>query len=205
MPGISRNVTKTSPCDTVVLYLHGFLSSPSSAKARLTVEYYQKQGFGGTILVPELNWGPQQTIDRLSTLVESQPGNVVVIGSSLGGFYAGCLAERYRLMAALINPAVHPHRHWQNYIGEHKGFYSDKVQVVTEEHVHELRRLDCDKPENPANYLLLATEGDEVLDYRLAAEKYRDSQCIIEPEGNHSFDNYASYLPLIFAFFSIKN
>ena len=59
--------------------------------------------------------------------------------------------------------------------------------------------------ENPENYLLLAQTGDEVLDYRLAEGRYQMGTCIIQAGGNHSFENYADFLPIIFNFLAIKN
>lgn len=68
--------------------------------------------------------------------------SVVLIGSSLGGFYATCISERYGLPAALVNPATGPFERWHEYIGEHKNFYSDTLITVTSEHVGELESLD---------------------------------------------------------------
>lgn len=192
--------------ESFVIYLHGFLSSPASKKARQTVDYFEQQGLADRLLVPELNAGPAEAVSQVQCLIDNATGPVAgIIGSSLGGFYATCLAERNGLKAVVINPAVQPHLRWREYLGEHRNYYSDTVHTVTEQHVEELRELNVSELGEPQNYLLLAQTGDEVLDYRMAEALYQQGTCIIQEGGNHSFENYADFLPVIFSFLAIKN
>jgi predicted esterase YcpF (UPF0227 family) len=195
-----------SSADLHIIYLHGFLSSPASKKARQTVEYCRQQGLADRLTVPELTGGPAASINQVQSLIDEQRGRQVgLIGSSLGGFYATCLAERNGLKATVINPAVQPCLRWREYLGEHRNYYSDTVHQVTEQHVQELKELDVASLKEPENYLLLAQTGDEVLDYRLAEGLYQMGTCIIQEGGNHSFENFADFLPIIFNFLAIKN
>jgi len=191
--------------DLFVIYLHGFLSSPQSKKAQQTIHYCNETGLGDNLLVPELSGGPAETLDEIQQCIDSMEGkNIGLIGSSLGGYYATCLAEANNLKAALINPAVKPYLHWHEYIGEHDNYYSLKTYSVTKEHVRELQRMDAEALLYPQNYMLLVQTADEVLDYRLAETRYRAGTCIIQEGGNHSFENYAMFLPLIFDFLAVK-
>jgi predicted esterase YcpF (UPF0227 family) len=192
--------------DLHVIYLHGFLSSPESKKAQQTIRYCETLGMTERLLVPELTGGPAESIQQIQVLINALEGLPVgLIGSSLGGFYATCLAEENDLRAVVVNPAVQPCLRWREYLGEHRNYYSDTLHVVTEQHVRELEQLDITTLENPENFLLLAQTGDEVLDYRLAEGLYQMGTCIIQEGGNHSFENYADFLPIIFNFLAIKN
>ncbi|MBT8146493.1 MAG: esterase [Gammaproteobacteria bacterium] len=192
--------------DLFVVYLHGFLSSPASKKARQTIDYCQQAGMADRLVVPELRGGPAESVDQVQGLLDSlQDKQVGLIGSSLGGFYATCLAERNDLKAVVVNPAVQPYLRWREYLGEHKNYYSDTTHTVTEQHVRELKNLDMAELKTPENYLLLAQTGDEVLDYRLAEGLYQMGTCVIQEGGNHSFENYGDFLPIIFNFLAIKN
>lgn len=131
---------------------------------------------------------------------QEDPRSVVMIGSSLGGFYATVLAEHYGTPAALINPAVGPFNRWDAYLGDHKNYYEDTVHTVTREHVAELERLNIVACQNPQNILLLVETADETLDYRKAVKKYAGSTQIIHEGGSHSYENYSADLPAIFAF-----
>lgn len=159
--------------------------------------------------MPTLNKGPADTLQEIQQCIDSiestnKSANIGLIGSSLGGYYATCLAEANNLKAALINPAVHPYRHWDEYIGEHQNYYTDEIHHVTEEHVNELEKMDSEELRYPHNYMLLAQTADEVLDYRLAEARYREGTCIIQEGGNHSFENFAFFLPVIFDFLALK-
>ena len=157
-------------------------------------------------MVPELTGGPAESIDQIQELIDGLQGKQVgLIGSSLGGFYATCLAERNGLKTVVVNPAVQPCLRWHEYLGEHQNYYSNTTHTVTERHVQELRELDVTELKEPENYLLLAQTGDEVLDYRLAEGLYQMGTCIIQEGGNHSFENYVDFLPIIFDFLAIKN
>jgi|TARA_B100002003_G_C14156011_1_gene556586 hypothetical protein len=194
-------IDSTSCGDRYIIYLHGFLSSPQSKKAQQTVDYCNQFGIGDRIYVPELGTGPARTIAEIRRLIESRDEDeVVLIGSSLGGFYATCVAEEFNLKAALVNPAVRPHQFWETHLGEHRNYYSGKIHRVTEEHINELKTIDSADLQYPQNFLLLLQKGDETLDYRQAAEKYQSSTCIIQENGNHSFENFDRVLPSIFKF-----
>lgn len=187
-------------CDFYLLYLHGFNSSPISYKARKTFEYCERLGIADRIAVPELPYQPAEAIAQLCTIIEDQSLPVALIGSSLGGYYATYLAEKYGINAALINPAVHPASLWQDHLGENRNYYSGRRYVITEEHVAQLRELDIPALRYPQNFMLLVQTGDETLDYRHAVDKYKSSTSIIQEGGNHSFADYESMLPQIFEF-----
>lgn len=191
--------------DFFLLYLHGFNSSPLSHKARVTHDYCVAMGAGDRIGVPELPHVPDQAIAEMRAIIEAQTLPVVLIGSSLGGYYATWLAEEYGLRAALINPAVNPAELWHEHLGLNRNYYSGKRYEITEEHVAQLRRLERSPLQRPQNLLLLVQTGDETLDYRLAVDKYKSATSIIQDGGNHSFVNYEAMLPDIFRFLAESN
>jgi len=186
--------------DFYLLYLHGFNSSPLSSKARLTFDHCARLGIADRLAVPELPHIPALAIAQMCEIIEAQPLPVVLMGSSLGGYYATFLAERYGLKAVLINPAVNPAQLWRAHLGENRNYYSGRRYTITEEHVQQLRDLETAKLAQAQNYLLLVQTGDETLDYRLAVDKYKSSTSIIQEGGNHSFENYEEMLPDIFKF-----
>ena len=188
-----------SPTATL-LYLHGFLSSPQSKKAQVTQQYCQRTQCVEQMVTPELAWGPAAAMAQLRAIMASLEGNVILIGSSLGGYYATYLAAQYSVPAALVNPAVRPFDRWENYLGEHKNFYSDAVHQVTREHIAELKKLDVPDLQNPQDFLLLVETADETLDYRHAVSKYAKCRQIVHEGGNHSYVNYEADLPVIFEF-----
>ena len=185
-----------------MLYLHGFLSSPQSLKAQQTLAYCSQLGLGSRIVVPQMSHGPKSTIAQLHRLIdEISPENLVLMGSSLGGYYASYLSEFYQAPAVLINPAVRPYELWESHLGENRNYYSDEVHIVTPEHIEELRVIDIETFSRPENFRVFLQTGDETLDYRQALEKFTASQCVVRENGSHSYDNFEQELPAMFDFF----
>ena len=184
-----------------IFYLHGFNSSPDSQKARLFVDYCHRRGVTD-VSVPSLSYAPDRAMSLLEAAIAPNPDEIaLLVGSSLGGYYATYLAERYNLKAALINPAVAPSDSLQkNFLGRHKNMYTGEEYEFTRAHVDFLRTLNVEKLRTPANYLLFAQTGDEVLDYRLAVRFYAGSEQVVEEGGNHSFENFSGVLPRILQF-----
>lgn len=186
-----------------LFYIHGFNSSPQSAKARLlqqalhdmpTVQFH----------VPELPYDPQRSIEILSQEVEaclSQP--IGLVGSSMGGFYGTWLAEQHDLPLVLINPAVRPYELLKEYLGENENIYTGEKYCFTEKHIDELEQLDVASLTKPERYLLLTQTADEVLDYQQGVEKYAASLQIIEQGGTHGFDRFENHIKTIFEFFNL--
>lgn len=182
------------------LYIHGFLSSSQSAKAQAFKHWLTQQGRGAQCHCPDLPVEPIAAMRLLSEYIESADRPLKLVGSSLGGFYATVLSERYDLKAAVINPAVHAGLLLQQKIGAHKAWHSDEEIIFTQAHADSLNAIDLLTISRPDNILLLAERGDETLDYRLATAFYRDCHQLIFNGGNHSFTRFEQILPLIDAF-----
>jgi predicted esterase YcpF (UPF0227 family) len=190
-----------SPARQRVIYLHGFNSSPASEKARLFTDYCHAQGLRD-VLVPHLSHDPARALRTIEDCLGENGARVaLLVGSSLGGYYATYLAERHGLKAALINPAVAPCEHLpREIIGRHRNQYTHEEYDFTLDHVDFLRTLNVEKISDPARYLLLVQTGDKTLDYRLAVKLYAGCHQVVQEGGSHSFENFADVLPMILQF-----
>jgi uncharacterized protein len=182
----------------MLIYIHGFNSAPASFKARLVGERMRALGRGHEYFVPALPHRPAEAMALLCAAIEKNP-HAALIGSSLGGYYATYLAERYALRAVLVNPAVKPYTLLRGYLGPQKNLYTGAAYELTAQHVAELEALDTTAI-TPERYLLLTRTGDEVLDYRDAVEKYRGARQRVIPGGDHGFDDFERYLDETLAF-----
>lgn len=186
-----------------VIYLHGFLSSPESHKARLVKQWLAANEPELSYHCPHLTPYPDQTRRELDALMEFlQPEPVWVLGSSLGGFWATWLAEHYDVPAVLVNPSVRPWEFMPGYLGvDLVAYHTDDSYRLEAAHVDQIRSADCSPIKRPHNYWLMVQTGDETLDYRQAVEKYRDCRQLIEPEGDHSFVGFEHHIGDIMDFF----
>lgn len=190
-----------------ILYLHGFLSSPKSHKAQVTKRWLAQHRPDVEYLCPALSSYPSECIEQIREALSCINTPIGVIGSSLGGFWATNIIEQQLADAAvLVNPAVSPHTRIDEFMGKELHTYSGPANTytLTEKDLHDFASMDTLSISRPDQYWLMVQTGDETLNYRLAADKYRHSQQLIEQGGNHAFDTYKDKLPAILKFFDQK-
>jgi hypothetical protein len=184
----------------MILYLHGFNSSPRSAKAQYLRQYLDDRGRGAEIVCPHLAHRPALAIaDAEAEIARAASRSVTLVGSSLGGFYATWLAEKHGLRAVLINPAIDPHLGLRAYLGPQAPYHGGEPYELTEDHLHEWQSLLVAKV-RPERYWLLLETGDEVLDYRIAVRKYLGAKQLVVQGGDHGFASFAEHVPSILDF-----
>lgn len=185
----------------MILYLHGFRSSPHSFKARLLGERMQALGKGDHYICPQLPASPREAMDLSLSLVKPYPSEEIhVVGSSLGGFYATHLAERLGCRAVLLNPAVKSFRDLEKYVGVTTRFHTDEPFEFKKEYIDELRALAVERITDPERYFLMAATGDEVLDWREMVAHYPGARHHIIDGSDHGISEFADYADEVLAF-----
>jgi predicted esterase YcpF (UPF0227 family) len=185
----------------MIVYLHGFNSSPASGIAKQLGEHMASIGRLADYYCPALPNSPRAAIAEVeAALTQGKPDTVTLVGSSLGGFYATYLAEKHGWKAVLVNPAVHAHNLLRDALGTQTNWHTGEKWVFTEAHLAELAALDIPATSQPERYLLLAQTGDEVLDYRDAVTYYAGATQIIEAGGDHGFAGFERHFQTILDF-----
>lgn len=177
-----------------IVYLHGFNSSPDSKKTSALKRYLDSIGQGARYHCPKLSHRPAEAMADVEALI-SRLGDVGLIGSSLGGFYANDLAEKFGCKAVLVNPAVRADLLLAPYIGPQTNMYTGETYAFTVDHVAELAALVPAKPLSVALYWLLVETGDETLDYRQAVAHYAGVRQTVIAGGDHGFQSWDRLLP----------
>ncbi len=189
-----------------LLYLHGFNSSPQSHKAQLIMQYMSENNTLDLLICPQIPSVPEEARLFLEQLVEETLENHTLsfAGSSLGGYYATYLVEKYSGSAVLINPSVKPYETLRAHLGENKFYFDEGCWEFDESHIQQLEDMKVKNITEPERYLVLLQTGDEILDYREAELKYKNSQIIIEQGGDHSFTDLECYIAQIMQFSQIQ-
>jgi predicted esterase YcpF (UPF0227 family) len=182
----------------LILYLHGFCSSPGSWKSQLLAKEMARRGMAAQFVCPQLPWVPDEAVASVGRLIEQADGPVTLVGSSLGGHYANFLAEKYDLKAVLVNPAAVDRLNVDKFIGEHANFHSGERFTFSPAHAAQLKAQVT--PPTLARYWLMVEIADEVLDYRQALEFYAGCRQTVLPGGDHSFTKFPDFVPQIIEF-----
>ena len=185
----------------MLLYLHGFESSPSSLKIIQTREFLNAQPNGQQ---PVELWAPQQPPrmaairQLLDEIIATQP-ITAVMGSSLGGFWSHYVVSQLHkkghtsVRGVLINPAVQPYNWMPETVVERVHPYTaEAYELDSSDRQVLIEAEQCF--DRHADLLVLLQAGDERLDYRQAKAYYRRQRMVVEQGGDHSFADFPRYL-----------
>ncbi|QWD84474.1 hypothetical protein AOC19_04665 [Polynucleobacter asymbioticus] len=189
---------------TLLVYLHGFRSSPNSTKAVMTGEAVRALSSVENTYewyCPQLLASPKQSMDMVVKHIDqSEADHIVIIGSSLGGFYTNYLAEKYRCKGIVLNPAVYAARELEPHVGMMTAYDSEEPFDFKAEYIDQLRALQVDAISDPHCYFLIAAKGDELLDWKEMVAFYSGAQQLVLEGSDHGIADYADHLPAVIQF-----
>jgi len=194
---------------THLLYLHGFRSSPSSAKAQKMTGIVASRHAGVTWYCPQLPPSPAAAMTGVMAHIAGWPHeagfkSMAVVGSSLGGFYATWVAEKMKCKAVVLNPAVDPARDLAKYIGEQTTWHDpNQTFFFKPEFIKELRALEAGPLRRAENYLAIIAKGDEVLNWQEMSARYRRAKVKLVEGSDHALSDFDQHLPEILAFINL--
>lgn len=186
----------------LILYIHGWNSYKDARKAVLLKnEINSNKNFEVDSIT--LKSHPKEAIQQLSNYIEDHKGQrkVHLIGSSLGGYYATFLSEKYNLKAAMINPAVWAYKIFKNDMGSNENLNTGEKYFIDDLWVQSLKDIFIENI-TVKNYLVLLQTGDQTLNYKFAKQYFEGSNLIIDEGGSHSFENLELKIPEMLLHFS---
>jgi uncharacterized protein len=183
------------------LYIHGFNSAPASIKARQLHTRLAALGRADEFACPALPPSPRDAMALLERVIAGRGDQpLVLVGSSLGGFYATWLAEHHDCRAVLVNPAITPHEGLVAWLGPQKNLYTGEAYELTRGHLAEMAALFVPRSTHPGRLFLMHTTGDELLDWRIAVARFAGSKQHIVEGSDHGFAEFEQHLDEVIAF-----
>jgi hypothetical protein len=186
-----------------IVYLHGFNSGPGSVKGLLLAVAAAALARPPRFHLPQLAHRPAQAMHEVCAWIDAQaPGgrDLTLVGSSLGGYYATWLAERYGARAAVINPAIRPFDDLRAFLGRQRHPDSGEEYDLTPGHLDEMRALQVAAITRPERYFLLVRTGDELLDWREAVRHYAGASQYVLGGGDHGWEDFGDEAPAVLRF-----
>lgn len=190
----------------MILYMHGFQSSPQSFKAQLIERRLKELNRQNEYICPQLLSSPVKSIELALSLVNQyQPDSITVIGSSLGGYYANRIAEQLQCRAVMLNPVINP---WKiKILGDSPDRSDLRVREwleFIEKYEKELHSVQVSKITRPERYMLVAAKGDALLDWRMMQEHYEGAKHILIEGSDHGLSNFEDYLDDVLSFCGVE-
>jgi predicted esterase YcpF (UPF0227 family) len=188
----------------LILYLHGFRSSPLSRKAQQLLGLMRARGLAADYMCPQLPASPRAAVQVALAAAQLEPSNkLALIGSSLGGFYATWLAEKLGCRVVLLNPAIRPYADLKAHLGQQTVFFSDATIDMKAEYLDELLALEMPRITLPERYFLIAATGDKLIDWRTMVERYAGCRQHVIAGSDHELSDFADYASEVLAFCGI--
>lgn len=166
-----------------ILYIHGFKSTGNALKAQILKKKFE------TVLSPTMPVSPKEAILFLEEIVQKNKIDLI-IGSSLGGFYAFALHKKFRTKTLLINPSLKAWESLKNQIGIHQRFVSDDTFEWKTEHNEELQQIASEiehLPINKSKLNFFISNDDELLDHSQIPILFENSNIQFFDKAGHQF------------------
>ncbi len=162
------------------------------------------------MLSPTLDHRPDvamESVDRIiSRLIETGETEFVLVGSSLGGFYANYVGGRYDIPRVLINPAILPSITLRPMLGEVTNLATGDTFLWEEEHLKVLALVENKiKMWGFANNIryratdVVIARDDDIIDVPATIGHFtsRNASLHVFDEGGHRFSNMEAVYDLI--------
>ena len=194
-----------------LIYIHGLDSDANSTKGLLLDKYCQQHHLDISVHRPDLNQPPKVVFDKLLKLVAELDADskVILVGSSLGGYFATLVSNETGCPALLINPSTQPHITLQRFeadksadtlkIDDHQEKILHTTEggwAITKSDLQWFKRHQLLTVENPSEVTVMLKKGDELLDANLSAAfyKHQGATVIAQDGGDHRFSDFAEHL-----------
>ena len=158
--------------------------------------------------MPDLNLSPREADALVGSLLSPLSAQArrctLLVGSSLGGFYALRAARAYGCPTAVVNPCLMPWDFVPQQVGLQTIFGTNRTIMVEPGFADEFRELAAEMPAaplDPADALVLLSTADETLDWHIADRALRDSPKVLSTEDDHRMQRFAECLPAVRGFF----
>ncbi|HDP68685.1 MAG TPA: alpha/beta fold hydrolase [Candidatus Marinimicrobia bacterium] len=186
----------------MIIYLHGYGSNGNAFKARLIRRLYPEL----PLFSPDLPREPEKALRLVTDYIKTLPDRqkCLLLGSSLGGFYALHLNTVLSIPAILLNPTINPGGDLKSRMELDNELLQRLNSEENAEILIQLARL-YHPPEtlHTDNLTVHLNRDDEILDYRIA-EKYfqkTPAKLVVHPAGGHVFLNFMDILPEIIEYY----
>ena len=177
-----------------IVYIHGFRSSGDSDKARLL----QKTFPLCRVLSPTLPADPSEAILQLEQLLEGLTGRTLLVGTSLGGFYALYLSCRLGYACCIINPTWKANESLARKVGVHTRYNSAEVYDFRAEYLNRLLEMrefirTCQK--EPGRINIFLSNDDEELTFEGLEELIPECRLLRRfDDSGHRFTRFPEIL-----------
>lgn len=177
-----------------IIYLHGFNSDGNGSTATSLKNNYKE-----LIICPSYDYGnADKAYKQINSIVSESinHGDLVIIGTSLGGFWANYFSEKYNIKCILINPALTPDKSLIKFIGKNKNFSNGKIIDFTKDDAEKYKKYELSESPNVYKTIFLGAK-DTVIDPINTKQYFKNRNVIIDKDEEHQIKDVTKIINLI--------
>jgi len=163
-----------------ILFLHGYDSSSKGDKPNLLRELYPNN----RLLIPDLPLDPLACMTLSEDTLRTASNDTIIIGASLGGFYAYYLASKFKKDCLLINPVYQPALEAKKLL-EVETNPEKKKMILHAANMYLTYSSNLNSLTHPARCFVALGNNDEIIDAEESALHFSDA-CVKTYEDNHA-------------------
>lgn len=190
-----------------LIYLHGLDSDSNAIKAQIVDAYCRQYYPQINVIRPDLNRTPDEVVALLTDLI-GDGKDTVLMGSSLGGYFANLMSDRLQVPAVLLNPSIRPDLSFRRFLNEHftQADLTDDTVIYTTTGGWQIvygdlawldaHRLQVNYPEKIRVFLQLA---DELLDAKATQVFYQSHGAFVSAMqgGDHRISDFEQHVAMV--------
>lgn len=178
-----------------IIYIHGFGSSAESSTAKRIADFY---GDSFNVVAASYDYvNPTIGVEQLTALIQSEASKegveqIILFGSSLGGYFARYLANTMvgtlgdvQLNLAMVNPSLMAYENCAKYIGENKSFSSEELIMIAMDYPEQLKKYAVEIDHPALNIHVVVATDDETVSPWHTLDVYARRAEINEVTGGH--------------------
>jgi predicted esterase YcpF (UPF0227 family) len=172
----------------MIVYLHGFNSGhdPHNAKIAALQEIDKDVlGFSYDTFAPR-----HEVINYIVSRLKEYADDLVIVGTSLGAYYAEQCAHVLGVPSVLINPCVDPYTTFsqKSLETEYVNYVHGSINRLSQQMIDSFKGHTLLEVKNEYNPLILLADGDEVFNSDETAELLKHYEVVRFPGGTHRFE-----------------
>ena len=177
-----------------IIYLHGFNSDENSNTViSLKKIFNDLTGISYDYIIPDLAHEKiKNTIDAVLKIDKE----IILVGTSLGAFWANYFAQKYLLKCVLVNPSLYPWVSLTRCIGVNKNFNTGVDRILTESDVTAYKKYEMPIIDGIIRIVVLGI-NDDVINYKITQEVFQNNSKIILINAGHRIENVENIAKII--------
>jgi len=168
-----------------ILYLHGYDSSSTGEKPQMLKKLYPHN----RLLIPDLPLDPLECMSLSEDTLKTASNDTIIVGASLGGFYAFYLACKFHKDCLLINPVTSPAAEAKKLLDLEENIQKKKV-ILDAANMYLSFMSNLKSLKNPKSCFVALGLKDEVIDAKTSSLYFKDSFIKEYDDDHYMFDSF---------------